>query len=248
MERRHEIGIFRSVGQPRGHPAPVLCEAALTRIEGARRPRLAAAAAFGADRSSTGCSDASVPPRASSLCLGDPGRGLLPEPVSILAAVPPAHRAARMDLRASSHPGSGRDGREDARVLRQITGRATSGSAADGKSTASARSCRGIPDPLGRSRGAHRAVGWASLDPGGTRARSCGGNNLVGRHMPGRRPRIFAVHRRAARQATPKATSSQGSIPLQGVPMAALAPKGTLPSPAGSGAARRRRPRTCRSS
>lgn len=101
MERRHEIGIFRSVGASRGDIRLLfLCEAALIGLGGAAadwgwppRPR------WGPTWPSTG------PSRTSCSCPGffaltwpilalGLSLGLL---VSILAAVPPAHRAARMD-------------------------------------------------------------------------------------------------------------------------------------------------------
>lgn len=102
MERRHEIGIFRSVGATRGDIRLLfLCEAALMGLSGAVAGLgLAAAAAMGADR---------------ALDRVLPDLPLLPESffafswpilvtglslgflISILAAVPPAHRAARMD-------------------------------------------------------------------------------------------------------------------------------------------------------
>lgn len=102
MERRHEIGIFRSVGASRGDIRLLfLCEAALIGLGGAVAGLgLAAAAAMAADR---------------ALDRVLPDLPLLPESffvfswpilvtglslgflISVLAAVPPAHRAARMD-------------------------------------------------------------------------------------------------------------------------------------------------------
>jgi ABC-type antimicrobial peptide transport system permease subunit len=102
MERRHEIGIFRSVGASRGDIRLLfLCEAALIGIGGALAGLgLAAAAAQAADLAldrvlpdllflPESFFTLSWPILAVGLSLG-----LL---VSILAAVPPAHRAARMD-------------------------------------------------------------------------------------------------------------------------------------------------------
>jgi putative ABC transport system permease protein len=102
MERRHEIGIFRSVGASRGDIRLLfLCEAALIGIGGALAGLgLAAAAAMGADRAlDRVLPDLLFLPQ-SFFALSWPilavglSLGLL---VSILAAVPPAHRAARMD-------------------------------------------------------------------------------------------------------------------------------------------------------
>jgi putative ABC transport system permease protein len=102
MERRHEIGIFRSVGASRGDIRLLfLCEAALIGLGGALAGLgLAAAAAYAADLAldrvlpdllllPESFFSLSWPILALGLSLG-----LL---VSILAAVPPAHRAARMD-------------------------------------------------------------------------------------------------------------------------------------------------------
>jgi len=102
MERRHEIGIFRSVGASRGDIRLLfLCEAALIGVGGALAGLgLAAAAALGAARAL----DRVLPDLLflpdSFFALSWPilGVGLsLGLLVSILAAVPPAHRAARMD-------------------------------------------------------------------------------------------------------------------------------------------------------
>ena len=102
MERRHEIGIFRSVGASRGDIRLLfLCEAALIGLGGA----------------AAGVALAVVAARATDYALDRvlPDLLLLPETffalswpilavglslgllVSIFAAVPPAHRAARMD-------------------------------------------------------------------------------------------------------------------------------------------------------
>jgi putative ABC transport system permease protein len=102
MERRHEIGIFRSVGASQGDIRLLfLCEAALIGAGGAAAGlALAAVAARAADLAlervlpdllllPESFFDLSWPILAVGLSLG-----LL---VSILAAVPPAHRAARMD-------------------------------------------------------------------------------------------------------------------------------------------------------
>jgi len=102
MERRHEIGIFRSVGATRGDVRLLfLCEAALMGLGGAVTGlALAAAAAMGADRAldrvlpdlpllPESFFEFSWPILVTGLSLG-----FL---ISILAAVPPAHRAARMD-------------------------------------------------------------------------------------------------------------------------------------------------------
>ena len=102
MERRHEIGIFRSVGASRGDIRLLfLCEAALIGIGGALAGLgLAAAAAFGADRALDRVLPDLLFLPESFFALSWPilavglSLGLL---VSILAAVPPAHRAARMD-------------------------------------------------------------------------------------------------------------------------------------------------------
>jgi ABC-type antimicrobial peptide transport system permease subunit len=102
MERRHEIGIFRSVGASRGDIRLLfLCEAALIGLGGAAAGLgLAAAAAYGADFAlDQVLPDLLLLPE-SFFALSWPilalglSLGLL---VSILAAVPPAHRAARMD-------------------------------------------------------------------------------------------------------------------------------------------------------
>lgn len=102
MERRHEIGIFRSVGASRGDIRLLfLCEAALIGLGGAAVGLvLAAAAARGADLAlDRVLPDLLLLPESffalswTILALGL-SLGLL---VSILAAVPPAHRAARMD-------------------------------------------------------------------------------------------------------------------------------------------------------
>ncbi|HUP01041.1 MAG TPA: ABC transporter permease [Gemmatimonadota bacterium] len=102
MERRHEIGIFRSVGASRSDIRLLfLCEAALIGALGAvAGAGLAILASYGADR---------------ALDLALPDLPLLPESffhlswpilavglmlglfVSVLAAVSPAHRAARLD-------------------------------------------------------------------------------------------------------------------------------------------------------
>jgi ABC-type antimicrobial peptide transport system permease subunit len=102
MERRHEIGIFRAVGASRGDIRLLfLFEAALIGVGGALAGLgLAAAAAYAADLAldrvlpdllllPESFFSLSWPILALGLSLG-----LL---VSILAAVPPAHRAARMD-------------------------------------------------------------------------------------------------------------------------------------------------------
>jgi len=102
MERRHEIGIFRAVGASRGAIRLLfLCEAAVIGLGGAVAGLgLAAAAAWAADRAldrvlpdllllPESFFDLSWPILVTGLSLG-----LL---VSILAAVPPAHRAARLD-------------------------------------------------------------------------------------------------------------------------------------------------------
>jgi putative ABC transport system permease protein len=102
IERRHEIGIFRSVGATRGDIRLIfLCEAALIGLAGAALGVAAAAAASrGADWAldrvlpdlpflPPSFFDLSWPVLATGLSLG-----LL---VSILAAVSPAHRAARLD-------------------------------------------------------------------------------------------------------------------------------------------------------
>lgn len=102
MERRHEIGIFRSVGASRGDIRLLfLCEAALIGIGGALAGLgLAAAAAYGADRALDRVLPDLLFLPESFFALSWPilavglSLGLL---VSILAAVPPAHRAARMD-------------------------------------------------------------------------------------------------------------------------------------------------------
>jgi ABC-type antimicrobial peptide transport system permease subunit len=102
MERRHEIGIFRSVGASRGDIRLLfLCEAALIGIGGAAAGlALAAAAALGADRALDRVLPDLLFLPESFFALSWPilavglSLGLL---VSILAAVPPAHRAARMD-------------------------------------------------------------------------------------------------------------------------------------------------------
>jgi putative ABC transport system permease protein len=102
MERRHEIGIFRSVGASRGDIRLLfLCEAALIGLGGAAVGlALAAAAARAADLAlDRVLPDLLLLPESffalswTILALGL-SLGLL---VSILAAVPPAHRAARMD-------------------------------------------------------------------------------------------------------------------------------------------------------
>ena len=102
MERRHEIGIFRSVGASRGDIRLLfLCEAALMGLLGAAAGlALAAGAAWVADQAldrvlpdltllPATFFDLSWPILATGLSLG-----LL---VSVLAAVSPAHRAARLD-------------------------------------------------------------------------------------------------------------------------------------------------------
>lgn len=102
MERRHEIGVFRSVGASRADIRFLfLCEAALMGALGAvAGVALAAASAWIADRAldrllpdlpflPPSFFDLSWPVLAVGLSLG-----LL---VSILAAVSPAHRAARLD-------------------------------------------------------------------------------------------------------------------------------------------------------
>ena len=102
MERRHEIGIFRSVGASRGDIRLLfLCEAALIGIGGALAGLgLAAAAAQGADLALDRVLPDLLFLPESFFALSWPilavglSLGLL---VSILAAVPPAHRAARMD-------------------------------------------------------------------------------------------------------------------------------------------------------
>jgi ABC-type antimicrobial peptide transport system permease subunit len=102
MERRYEIGIFRSVGASRGDIRLLfLCEAALIGVGGSLAGlALAAAAAYGADLAlDRALPDLLLLPESffslswPILALGL-SLGLL---VSILAAVPPAHRAARMD-------------------------------------------------------------------------------------------------------------------------------------------------------
>ena len=102
MERRHEIGIFRSVGASRGDIRLLfLCEAALIGVGGALAGLgLAAAAALGADRALDWVLPDLLFLPESFFALSWPilGVGLsLGLLVSILAAVPPAHRAARMD-------------------------------------------------------------------------------------------------------------------------------------------------------
>jgi ABC-type antimicrobial peptide transport system permease subunit len=102
MERRHEIGIFRSVGASRGDIRLLfLCEAALIGIGGAAAGlALAAAAALGADRALDRVLPDLLFLPESFFALSWPilavglSLGLL---VINLAAVPPAHRAARMD-------------------------------------------------------------------------------------------------------------------------------------------------------
>jgi putative ABC transport system permease protein len=102
MERRHEIGVFRAVGASRGDIRLLyLCEAALVGLMGAGAGlALAAGAAWVADRALDRVLpdlallpptffDLSWPILATGLSLG-----LL---VSVLAAVSPAHRAARLD-------------------------------------------------------------------------------------------------------------------------------------------------------
>jgi putative ABC transport system permease protein len=102
MERRHEIGVFRAVGASRGDIRLLyLCEAALVGLMGAGAGvALAVGAAWVADRALDRVLpdltllpptffDLSWPILATGLSLG-----LL---VSVLAAVSPAHRAARLD-------------------------------------------------------------------------------------------------------------------------------------------------------
>jgi ABC-type antimicrobial peptide transport system permease subunit len=102
MERRHEIGIFRSVGASRGDIRLLfLCEAALIGLGGAAAGLgLAVAAARAVDLALDRVLPDLVLLPESFFVLSWPilavglSLGLL---VSILAAVPPAHRAARMD-------------------------------------------------------------------------------------------------------------------------------------------------------
>jgi ABC-type antimicrobial peptide transport system permease subunit len=102
IERRHEIGVFRSVGATRGDIRLLfLCEAALVGLLGAALgTALAAAATVAADWALDRVLPdlAILPPSFFDLSWSVLATGLsLGVLVSVLAAVSPAHRAARLD-------------------------------------------------------------------------------------------------------------------------------------------------------